>query len=87
MPKKEKLLEKLTQKNIPKNFTTAELDALMGQCGCTRHSGGRGSAIMFIHTASNRKLVFDGPHPGKELYGYQIKMVRKFLKEIGELGA
>lgn len=73
------------QKRIPTNFTTAELEALMNQCGCSKHSGGRGSAIVFIHTASGRKLVFDGPHPGKELYSYQIKLVRKFLKEIGEV--
>lgn len=86
MPKKEKLLEKLMQKRIPKNFTVSELDALMGQCGCTRHSGGRGSAVMYIHTKSNLKLIFDGPHPGNELYVYQIKMVRDFLKSIGEVG-
>lgn len=85
MPKKEKLLEKLMQKRIPKNFTTSELDALMSQCGCTKHSGGRGSAIMYIHTATKLKLIFDGPHPGNELYTYQIKMVRSFLKEIQEI--
>lgn len=85
MPKKDKLLEKLMQKRIPKNFTVSELDALMGQCGCTRHSGGRGSAVMYIHTDSNLKLVFDGPHPGNELYTYQVKMVRKFLANIGEV--
>lgn len=84
MPKKEKLLEKIMQKRMPKNFTTAELDALMGLCGCTRHSGGRGSAIMYIHTATGRKLIFDGPHPGNELYQYQVKLVRSFLNDIGE---
>lgn len=40
---------------------------------------------MYIHTATNLKLVFDGPHPGNELYTYQIKLVRKFLKEINEI--
>lgn len=85
MPKKDKLLEKLMQKRMPKNFTTSDLDALMGQCGCTKHFGGRGSAIMYIHTATSMKLIFDGPHPGNELYSYQIKLVRNFLKEIGEV--
>lgn len=85
MPKKDKLLNKLMQKRIPKNFTTNDLDALMSQCGCTKHSGGRGSAIMYIHTATNLKLVFDGPHPGNELYTYQVKLVRKFLKDINEI--
>lgn len=85
MPKKDKLLEKLMQKRIPKNFTTRELDALMSQCGCTKHSGGRGSAIMYIHQESKLKLIFDAPHPGNELYKYQITMVRKFLKDIKEI--
>lgn len=84
MPKKKDLLEKLFRKEIPRNFTTRELDTLMGMCGCEKDSGGRGSAIMYIHSATNRKLVFDGPHPGKELYSYQIKLVRKFLEETDE---
>ena len=28
---------------------------------------------------------FDGPHPGNELYRYQIKMIIKFLGEVGEI--
>ena len=85
MPKKDKLIKKLMQKQIPKNFSTNELDALMGQCGCTKHSGGRGSAIMYIHTDTSQKLIFDGPHTGNELYSYQIKLVRKFLRDIKEI--
>lgn len=85
MPKKEELVEKLMRKSIPKNFTTKELDALMRLCGCEKCSGGRGSAIAYIHNASSRKLIFDGPHPGNELYSYQIRKVRSFLNEIGEL--
>lgn len=85
MPKKEKLLDKLMQKRIPKNFTTAELDALMSQCGCEKYPGGRGSAISYFHRESGRILRFDGPHPGNELYVYQIKKVREFLVSIGEV--
>lgn len=85
MPKKDKLLEKLMQKRIPKNFSTSELDALLSQCGCTKHSGGRGSAVMYIHSETKLKLIFDAPHPGNELYTYQIKMVRQFLRDVGEV--
>ena len=45
-----------------------------------------GSAIAYYHPATNRKLIFDGPHPGNELYLYQVKMVVEFLKDIGEIG-
>lgn len=55
----------------------------MAECGCVKTTGGRGSAIAYIHSATNRKLIFDGPHPGNELYSYQVKMVREFLKDIG----
>lgn len=85
MPKKDKLLEKLMQKRMPKNFTTSDLDALMKQCGCQKGAGGRGSAISYYHVQTCRILRFDGPHPGKELYPYQIKMTKAFLRDIGEL--
>lgn len=85
MPKKEKLLDKLMQKQIPKNFTKNELDALMSQCGCVKYPGGRGSAISYYHSKSGRILRFDGPHPGNELYTYHIKKVREFLVEIEEV--
>lgn len=84
MPKKEKLFEKLMAPGIPRNFTTNNLDALMSQCDCVKYSGGRGSAISYYHKPSGRILRFDGPHPGNELYPYQIKMVRQFLSDIGE---
>ncbi len=85
MPKKKDLLEKLTRKPSPKNFTKKDLDALMGQCNCTKFSGGRGSGIGFVHNETKRVLQFDEPHPGNELYIYQIKKTIQFLKEIGEI--
>ena len=33
---------------------------------------------------TKRILQFDGPHPGKELYKYQIDKIIKFLDDIGE---
>ena len=84
MPTKDKLIRKLFQKKIPRDFSKQELDTLLSQCDCTKGSGGRGSGIRFIHNASGRILAFDEPHPGNDLYLYQVKMVREFLKAIGE---
>lgn len=84
MPSKESLMEKLFRKPIPKNFTTRELDALMSKCHCSKFSGGRGSGIGYVHEPTKRILQFDGPHPGNELYLYQVKMVKEFLMAIGE---
>ena len=85
MPTKEVLLKKITRIPMPANFTIHDLDALMKKCGCEKFQGGRGSGIGYFHTATKRILQFDGPHPGKELYRYQIKKVLHFLKEIGEV--
>ncbi len=85
MPRKSDLVEKLMRKSIPRNFTKKELDILMNKCGCEKYSGGRGSSIAYYHAATGRILQFDGPHPGNELYPYQVKMVREFLRNIGEI--
>ena len=84
MPSKEKLLKKLFQKRLPRSFTKQELNALMSQCGCLKGQGGRGSGIRFFHEATGRILAFDEPHPENELYPYQVKMTRQFLRDIGE---
>ena len=85
MGKKEELLDKLLRRPIPRNFTVNELDLLMKKCGCEKFSGGRGSGIGYVHMESKRILQFDSPHPGKELYTYQIKKTIAFLKDIGEI--
>ena len=85
MPDKQSLIRKLTAKPIPRNFTTRDLDALMGKCNCQKYAGGRGSGIGYRHEATNRALQFDAPHPGKELYIYQVKAVIQFLRTIGEI--
>lgn len=85
MPKKSDLIEKLLRKPIPKNFTIRELDALMNKCNCEKGSGGRGSGVKYIHNESKRVLQFDQPHPGNELYKYQIEMVKEFLRNIKEI--
>ena len=70
---------------MPKNFTTRELDMLMGKCGCEKFSGGRGSGIGFVHLETKRILQFDEPHPEHELYAYQVKKTIQFLKDIDEI--
>ena len=85
MPGKESLLNKLTSKPLPTNFTMRELDTLMKKCGCRKFSGGRGSGIGYIHDETGRIVQFDAPHPGNELYRYHINMIKKFLKDIGEI--
>ena len=84
MPSKEDLLDKLYRKPYPKNFTTRELDSLMSKCNCIKVQGGRGSGIGYVHKDSKRVVQFDGPHPGKELYRYQIEKIKKFIDDIGE---
>lgn len=85
MPKKSDLIEKLCRKPSPKNFTVKDLDLLMSKCNCKKFQGGRGSGIRFVHEKTKRILQFDQPHPGNELYRYQIKKTIDFLKDIDEL--
>ncbi len=84
MPKKKDLLDKLYRKPSPRNFTVKELDVLMNKCDCTKFQGGRGSGIGYVHNKSKRIIQFDGPHPGNELYRYQVEKIKKFIEEIGE---
>ena len=84
MGKKEKYIDELFSHPITKDFTISKLDKLMNECGCEKFSGGRGSSLKYFHKKTGRILTFDGPHPGKELYIYHVKMVRKFLIDIGE---
>ncbi len=84
MPTKEKLLKKLFQSKMLRNFTKQELDSLLSQCNCSKGTGGRGSGVRYVHLSTGRILAFDEPHPGNELYPYQVKLVRKYLSDIGE---
>ncbi len=84
MPTKEKLLKKLQATPAPKNFTIKEYETLMSKCNCSKYQGGRGSGVGFRHE-SGRKIIFDLPHPRKELSKYMIEKVIKFLQEVGEM--
>lgn len=81
MAARDKLLERIKRK--PKDFTVSELDTLMRNCGCACRHGGRGSSLRYYHLETGRVLIFDGPHPEKELYPFQIKKVLAFLEELG----
>lgn len=85
MPTKKELVQKLTAKRMPRNYTVRDLDALMSKCNCDKYQGGRGSGIGYRHIPTGRAIQFDAPRPGKELYAYQIKAVIEFLKAIGEI--
>ena len=85
MPTKKELIQKLTAKRLPRNYTVRELDTLMSKCNCEKYQGGRGSGIGYKHIGTGRAIQFDAPHPGKELYAYQVKAVIEFLKSIGEI--
>ena len=85
MPKKEVLIQKLFAHPEPRYFSIKELDVLMKKCGCTKFSGGRGSGIGYVHEETKRVLQFDAPHPGKELYRYQIKKTKAFLIAVNEI--
>ena len=85
MPTKNALVNKLTTKPLPRNFTIKDLDALMSKCNCEKYQGGRGSGIGYRHILTGRAVQFDSPHPGKELYLYQVKAVIAFLKDVREI--
>ena len=85
MPDKAALIAKLTAKPPPRNFTIRDLNARMSKCNCEKYQGGRGSGIGFRHLPTGRALQFDTPHPGKELYSYQIKAAIQFLSDVDEL--
>ena len=85
MPTKKALVSKLTAKPIPRNFTVKDLDALMAKCNCEKYQGGRGSGIGYRHILTSRAIQFDAPHPGNELYLYQVKAVIAFLRDLGEI--
>ena len=58
----------------------------MSKCHCSKFQGGRGSGIGYMHDETKRIVQFDGPHPGNELYKYQIEKMKQFINEIAEKG-
>ena len=85
MPSKKDLVAKLTAKPLPRNFTVKDLNSLMSKCNSEMYQGGRGSGIGYRHIPTGRAIQFDAPHPGKELYLYQVKAVIEFLRSVNEI--
>lgn len=85
MPTKEQLIDKLTDRNKCKTFTKHDLFSLMSKCKCEIKEAGRGSAVKFCDKDKKNQVIFDLPHPHKELYPYQRKLVIDFLIKIGEI--
>lgn len=85
MSQKERLLNRLKTK--PKDFTIAELDSLMGKCGCYKSNRGKtsGSAIAYIHEKTGKEIRIHSPHPQKELKRYVIDNVLEFLEDTSEI--
>ena len=84
MPTKDKLIRKLTSTPAPRGFTIKDYESLMLKCNCEKYQGGRGSGVGFRHK-SGRKIIFDLPHPRKELSKRMIEKVIRFLEDTGEL--
>ena len=85
MSQRKKLLERL-QSN-PDDFTSAELETLMNQCGCRKSNKGKtsGSRIAYVHQETGRMFLAHSPHPARVLKHYQVKAVIGFLDSIGML--
>lgn len=85
MSQREKLLARLLSE--PNDFTSAELETLMRQCGCEKNHRGKtsGSAIAYVHQESGRVFKAHSPHPAKVLKHYQVTEVIEFLRGIGAM--
>ena len=85
MGKKDILIERFL--SMPKDFEQREMDTLMNQCGCARNNRGRtsGSAIEYVHQATQRVFTYHRPHPGNIIKPYILKAARQFLRDVGEI--
>lgn len=85
MGKKDILLERFL--SMPKDFEQREMDTLMSQCNCVKGSRGRtsGSAIEYVHQATQRVFTYHRPHPGNIIKPYILKAAKRFLQDIGEI--
>jgi len=83
MSKRDKLLEKLSDKRHDRNHRYEEVKALLLHYGYTlRHDGG--SHVHFIITESPRGLTLTEDHKGLMPF-YQVRQVREELQRAGIL--
>lgn len=85
MGKKDALTARLL--NMSKDFEQREMDTLMSQCGCVKNNRGKtsGSAIQYIHQATQRVFTYHRPHPGNIIKPYVLKAAIQFLQSVGEI--
>ena len=65
---------------VPRSLLCRDAESLLRALDCWKVEGD-GSAVTYGQY--NKKVAFHRPHPGKELKGYQIKLIRGFLSDIG----
>lgn len=85
MGKKDILTQRLL--SMPKDFEQREMDTLMSQCGCLKKTRGKtsGSAIEYVHQATQRVFTYHRPHPGNIIKPYVLKAAKRFLQSVGEI--
>jgi predicted RNA binding protein YcfA (HicA-like mRNA interferase family) len=81
LSKKDKRIQKLFSNPAPKDFTWAELIALMDSNSFKNECSG-GSHYIFEHTCG-LKLIISKTHPSGILKPYQIKAVKHAFTQIG----
>ena len=80
MSSAEKLLEKLTAKPTPRNFSWDDLVTLLGRLGYQEIKGS-GSRRKFVHSATKHSVMLHKPHPGNNLKIYQVNQVIDSINE------
>ena len=82
MGQKEKLIMRI--KNIPKDFTLAEAETLLGYFGYYVHNKGKTSGSrMRFYCAGRAVIDLHRPHPGNILKPYQVKQIVQTLEQEG----
>ena len=85
MNKKDKLLQRF--KNLPRDFTFEEMEALFKCCGFTLNNKGAtsGSRVEFVNEKDGNSYIMHKPHPSNIIKGYSMKQVYTYLDANGYL--
>jgi len=85
MNKKDKLLQRF--KNLPRDFTFEEMEALFKSCGFTLNNKGAtsGSRVEFVNEKDGNSYIMHKPHPSNIIKGYAMKQVYTYLDANGYL--
>lgn len=85
MNKKDKLLQRF--KNLPRDFTFEEMEALFKSCGFTLNNKGAtsGSRVEFVNEKDGNSYIMHKPHPSNIIKCYAMKQVYTYLDANGYL--